>query len=493
MHVVDRFTRDEASAKVWWPFALLLIVLVVLSFPARNRAIATERDEATDAASAIVTGTVFPAMSGLDPSDLSDAEAAELDATLHDDVLEEEPLVTTIRLWDRAGHLLLSTDPTDDVGSAAALNDPLLAEAADSPGVPVATTTDQTLTREPSDVVHDRIYQAAPGTPPTIVEVEIDDDAMLADLRSSWLAIQIAVGVAALLVLVLAGLSVREPLARIGAGVPFYETSVPPDLAVVSHEEAIQLRQSSDHARAKIAANQERIQELEEANLRLEGELQRALSATAIANTRPSSVIARPSSTPPAPVGPAHEVPQAPAASKAAIVDERDVTVVVPSKQRGRRKVPTEPVATPAVEPAAQPAAEAPTIVPEPVPEPIVLAPEPILAEEPEPVAVTPEPEPISTPEPEPIAMTSEPERIPTPEPEPVIAHDDVVRIPDARSSDTHDEDVIEVLERLVPPAGRQALHPELDPGEIRARLAKTAASKKPGGRDERFREHTDT
>jgi hypothetical protein len=33
MRFIDRFTLDDVSAKVWWPFAMVLLVLFVLTFP----------------------------------------------------------------------------------------------------------------------------------------------------------------------------------------------------------------------------------------------------------------------------------------------------------------------------------------------------------------------------------------------------------------------------------------------------------------------------
>ena len=39
MSLVGRFTKDRVSARVWWPFALLLIAAFVLTFPGEQRAI----------------------------------------------------------------------------------------------------------------------------------------------------------------------------------------------------------------------------------------------------------------------------------------------------------------------------------------------------------------------------------------------------------------------------------------------------------------------
>jgi hypothetical protein len=63
------------------------------------------------------------------------------------------------------------------------------------------------------------------------------------------------------------------------------------------------------------------------------------------------------------------------------------------------------------------------------------------------------------------------------------------VRVPDAGSDS--DEDVLSVLERLVEPVGTGARSPDVA-SDMRARLARTAARKKPGSRaDDRF-EHPD-
>ncbi len=38
MGIVGRFTRDKVSARIWWPFAVVLLALFVLTFPAEDRA-----------------------------------------------------------------------------------------------------------------------------------------------------------------------------------------------------------------------------------------------------------------------------------------------------------------------------------------------------------------------------------------------------------------------------------------------------------------------
>ena len=47
MRFIDRFTRDEVSAKIWWPLALLCIVALVASVPLANRAADNAREQAS--------------------------------------------------------------------------------------------------------------------------------------------------------------------------------------------------------------------------------------------------------------------------------------------------------------------------------------------------------------------------------------------------------------------------------------------------------------
>jgi hypothetical protein len=54
MGIVGRFTRDEVSAKVWWPFALLLLVLLVLTFPGESRAVDLAQDGFADGGDTLV-------------------------------------------------------------------------------------------------------------------------------------------------------------------------------------------------------------------------------------------------------------------------------------------------------------------------------------------------------------------------------------------------------------------------------------------------------
>ena len=120
-----------------------------------------------------------------------------------------------------------------------------------------------------------------------------------------------------------------------------------------------------------------------------------------------------------------------------------------------------EPVQPPApVEP--QPVEPSPEPTPEPSTEPTPVEPEPTPSPEPEPSpTTTPEPTPTDTPEPEPTEtvqpsptpepVPEEPEPAPTPSPEPEPNPEPAPETPEDLTSDTPIEDVVAVIENVVP------------------------------------------
>lgn len=397
MHLIDRFTRDETSAKVWWPLALLLVVSFVLAFPMENRALAGERDRAARFATSVVDEILAPATRGVDlTTPLAAEPSAALRASIDGSVRGPTPVITDVRLWTADGRLLFSTVKSETLGSREAFNDPSLSASVATPGIPVSVTTSVSSTGDPM-APRDQVYVTVPGSATTIAEVDVDDDLLLAGLHRQWFGIKVALGLAALIVLGFAGLSIREPRARIGAGVAFYPTSVPAGLAIVSQDEAIRMRQASRHATDRVDAMHERIAELETNKRHLEGELQRALSALSAASGGRASAFLSKS-----------------AASEAA--------------------------------PAPMPAPAAPERV-------VVLPASELVADD--------------------LPLTADVPETP--------AAQAVIRVPDLDAQDGSDAEALEVLERLVTPVGEGAVPGLQDPGEIRARLARTAARKKPG------------
>ncbi|HEX6845084.1 MAG TPA: hypothetical protein VF235_08220, partial [Actinomycetota bacterium] len=373
------------------------------------------------------------------------------------------------RLWSEDGTLRFSTDRGDTLGSDAGLNDRELTQAAAADGSAVTVLSDRTITGDPAEP-RQLVYLLAGDAAGSIAQVDLDDELLLGAFGDRWFSIQLVLLVGALVALTLAALSMREPIAPIGAKVPFYPTSVPENLSVVSREEATRMRHAGQHARDRIDSMQARVEELEAAKYTLEGDLQRALSALA-ARGGPSSAIARPSAPAPAtapapaPAQASTVVPAPTPRRREPVVAAEAVTVVVPSKDVEAPAAAQAPTPAPSAPPAAVP-----------TPEPVVPAPAAKKPRRPAKPAAAPVP---SSPEPVARAVVSLPESEVVPSPRPV---------PVAAAADGRDAEVIDVLERLVEPAGAQTLHPELDPSEIRARLAKTAASKKPGSRQDRDR-----
>ena len=433
MGLLDRFTRDELSAKVWWPFALVLIVLLVLTFPGESRAIDHAQQGASDRAIALITGPLVA-----DAGDVSGPITEDRAQRLRDALapaLANDPRIQAVRLWSSDGTLLFSTNPNERVGSNAAMNNAILATASEASGRRINETSRHDLLGDPSAAHYDT-YLALPSDARVVVEVQTSDALLLDGLRSLWLRIRIALAVASLLVLGLAILAMRKPLAAVGAGVPFYEATIPRGQALISLEEETELRHAGAHAKERVKSMEDRLRELEADKLRLEGELQLALSTKA-AGMR---VIPSPNAAPaPAPasaprvvrVEPAAEVPPQPAA---------------PAASQPARRTPARSAPLPEPRPA--------TAATRSTSELMVI---PDAAAAPSDVVVVPERE-----------------------------EDDGVAAPQVPAPPAPSEEAVDVLHRLVEPVGAHQEPAASDPSVIRARLARTAALKKPGSRERR-------
>jgi hypothetical protein len=572
LNIVDRFTRDRVSEIFWGTITIIMLVLVGLTFLGEQRAVDRDRTLATTRAEAAVDEVVRPAMKLgartdplADPLDQPTAASLEVHARVQ---ILDDPRALAVRVWSKDGRLLFSTDPADHIGSAGAINDAQIAGAAS--GASATDLSRQTLLGDPLTSPILRTYAPIRSDSYDIVgvaEIDQSDATVLSGVHRQWLAYRLGFIVLSAIAIGLLILSLREPVARIGAGVPFHPDTLPEGVAVMDEDQAEALEEAGSVAKRRVALMEERLLETEEARKRLEGELQRALTQIA---TRPRSAPVAPA---PAPARqrtrrgavtpdlvvvpePAPEV-EVPPRVEPAPSDEPAAEAVVSPELEPPAEVeppPAIPVATVRSKPSepASPtrrarrrkkeriAAVEPPPVPELEPEPArpVEEPEPIV--EPEPVAAveasTPEPEPGPEPvrplepEPEPEPEPIEPEPFmaiaPPPEPEPDVestraAMDDAVAealglrsrrnglvvVPEvgreevtaktvvlpeaveepaapAESSDERDEETaLDVLERLVEPVrSPAAAAPHVDLGDMRRRLARTAARKKPGG-----------
>jgi hypothetical protein len=468
--LIDRFTRDEVSAKVWWPFALLFVVLIVASFRVENRAADERRADAGIWSVGVIRGLLEPSLdtSGI-TRPLTDEEIATTTAALQPALSEDA--VDAVRIWSTDGTLLYSSSRDDPVGSREALNDSELQAAAAAPESSLSVTADRSLSGSETDPLF-LTYATFVASTSSIGEVQMTQGVLLADIDTAWLQIRLVLLAGALFLLTLAVLSMREPVATIGAGVKFYPTSLPASLVVLDRDEEAALRGSRPHVRSRTGSVEARVAELEETKLALEGELQRALSSLAVLRGAKGGT---PRVIPPAPA-PTTPVVRLPEASLAEIEDS--IPASGPAEPPPKAKTPTK---SKAKAPAKLRAVRAPEPEPRREAEP---------AREPEPAVPAAEPEPskraepeslsgveVVAPEPGPSGSLREPllDLIILPEPEPASV----------QSAATEEQgDAVDVLNRLVAPASPE--HDQVDPGAIRAKLARTAALKKPGSRERR-------
>jgi hypothetical protein len=495
--MLDRFTRDEVSAKIWWPLALLGVVALILTVPGANRAAELERARSADWAAAVSAASIQPLTNrGALPGEISMALSR---------IVESDRSWTAARVWDVTDSLVASSvrsEQLQELGSGEAFNDAEI-EAAIAEGAD-RVVTDRLPTGDPGPTTFHAYTKIDGVGGPFVTEFEARDAVLLAEVHHDWLWYRIVAAVATALLLGLAALSMREPIAPIGAGVAFYPGSVPPDQAVIDVDRAVALEQAGGRAKDRVAGLQQRLDESEQMRLKAEGQLQQALAALGagsrampiprpasppeapapVASPEPEPVVSPAPVAPapgpepvvsPAPVAPAPEPVLAESTTKAAPPREKAPTPVAADtdapptvvKKRARRKEP--PAATPSAPPARRtvPGKHAAP------PEPVTVASEDLT------VTATPRtPAPTQTDDRKDRDRRGPVVDLPEPEPQPEPAR---AGAPGARGPDS-DVDVIDVLNRLVPSS--EAPEPLDDPGDLRARLARTAALKKPGSRE---------
>jgi hypothetical protein len=475
MRFIDRFTRDEFSAKVWWPFTMVLLVLFVLTFPAEHRAVDARHRETAAVDAALSQRVIQPNLeSAAASTSITRTLSDVLNEEVHDEILVNDDRIVAIRIWSSSHVLEWSSLSNDDLGSDGALNNDDIDAATAAAGAPTWLVAHRTPTNEPGPATF--YSYTAIGTQPLIASFEYRDGALTTDVRASWLGYQIAIGLGLLLAFGLSLLSMREPLAEIGTGVPFYPASVPQDLTLMEVDRAVAIEQAGDRIKERTASLQHKLDASEAARLRAEGRLQQALAALAQPGRR--SVMPVPQPTPvvsdvvkiPEPSVVAPTEPDAMAAAQAKPAPAPGGrSLVVRKKQRTPRRTPKrKPVAVPAPKPVPpRPVVE----TPQPEPAPIVPPPEP--------APIVPPPDPIIRPEPDPLQVAKV-------EPSDDGGSPEVVVVPELQPVGTPagPESASDLLDRLVEPVPEHGSTEA--PRDLRAKLARTAALKKPGSKERR-------
>ncbi len=502
MRFIDRFTRDEFSAKVWWPFTMVLLVLFVLTFPAEHRAVDALHRETAVVDAALTRRVILPSVPPSASSSITGPLGDVLTEEVNDEILVNDPQIGAVRIWSPQ-HVLLWSDPHGALDSAQWLNDDDIDAATAAAGAPTWLVAHRTPTNEPGPATFYSYTAfgsyAGFGAQPLIASFEYRDGPLTSDVRASWLGYQIAIGLGMLLAFGLSLLSMREPLAEIGTGVPFFPGSVPEDLTLMEVDRAVAIEQAGDRIKERTASLQHKLEASEAARLRAEGRLQQALAALAQPGRRSRMPVPEP--TPVAQhvvkvprsepiVAQPQPAPEAVVVARVQPVPGPQGRSLVPKKDRvSRRTSKRKPVAVPA---------------PKPVPQtPVVRAPQP------EPVVGTSEPAPqrpvVETPQPEPAPIVPPPEPAPiVPPPDPIITPEpDPVQVAKVEPSDDGGSPEVVVLPELQPvgtPAGPESASDLLDrlvepvpdhgsteaPRDLRAKLARTAALKKPGSKERR-------
>ena len=500
MRFIDRFTLDDVSAKVWWPFTMVLLVLFVLTFPSAHRAIAARHRDTAAIDAALSQRVIQPNVASAPASSAITGSLSDpLTEEVHDEILVSDSRIRAVRIWSPQ-HFLLWSSLHEPLDSAHSLNDADINAAIAAGGGPTWVVTHRTPTNEPGPATFYSYTEI--GGQPLVTQFEYRDATLTSDVRASWLGYQIAIGLGLLLALTLSLLSMREPAAKIGTGVPFFAESVPEDLALVEVDRAVAIEQAGDRIKERLASLQRKLEVSEAARLRAEGRLQQALAALAQPGRRSRMPVPEPTPVSrevvevpefeeivaepePEPVVVAQAKP-APAA--------RGRSLVVPKKKERapRRTSKPRPVAVPAPKPSApEPVVETPQpepVVETPQPEPVVETPQPepvVETPQPEPAPIVPPPEPVPAPEP---ITTPEPEPVPVAKGEPTVASGwpEVVVVPELQPARTSagPESASDMLDRLVEPVADHG--PSDAAGDLRAKLARTAAIKKPGSKERR-------
>jgi hypothetical protein len=472
MGLIDRFTKDRVSKSVW-SIALLVVALAFGgTFFLQHSETQARREDAARSAAARAAA----ALDGRVDADLFTAPT-QLPESVGDGLIDRVRLAVfgdrsfkRLRIWASDGRLLFSSVRDDHLNSKELPNDSWIQ----------ATMGGRTsfLTAGGEVRVYVPLLPENGVSPAAAAEIDLHDSLVGGAVHESWLRVQLVVGAILLLMALLAIWSARAPGARIGAGVPFYPESVPEGWSVVDTGDLREARDLVANTRERTRKLEQRLGEVEGQKRYLEGELQRALSGWAPASTAathaavetPGEALAaereRAASSPRREARAPEERDRVPEPATSASPRPTDdeifaipdaLTVAQPSSRRRRREAPgpTQP----------EPVAEKPR---HRAPEPAVpIAPPASVPAVPVTPAATPRREPKRATRQEPAAFVFVPDADPAPS-----------------GDESHDLDAVALLERMVNPVGGSVGN--VDPGDLRSRLARTASLKKPGSPERR-------
>ena len=232
MNLIDRFTRDTASKYVWAAMALAAAGGLVFAITNGARALDEERANAQTRAVGYVQEALDPRLASGDlVTPITGQQAASLNEAIQRSILADDRL-SRVRIWSADGRLC-SRRTDDTPGSNAGLNDALLRQASRED---VLTRSNVSDTGGQNDAERSllRTYVAFRAT--AVAEIDQTDAGTLAAVRTEWRYYELLAGVALLLLLVMTGLSLRDPIEPINVGVPFAASSIPAGFSLIDDE-----------------------------------------------------------------------------------------------------------------------------------------------------------------------------------------------------------------------------------------------------------------
>jgi hypothetical protein len=337
MGLIDRFTRDAVSKYVWGGLLALALLALALTIWAGGGAV-REAARAAERRGVAIADRVERELTGEPVAPVADVEG------LTDAVLRH-PAVSRVRVWEPdSAKLRFTTDARErrrDLNSGFSLNDEFLAAATGE----VITITDfsDTFGDPADDPAHTLLRTYVPVEGPAgrfVVEVDHLDELTTGPVRSEWFRYRLLAAAAFLAMLVMTGLSLREPVDEINAGVVVVpasaSASAPAGRSLVEAERLAEAEKVYRLANDRIERLKRELQRSEEVGRRLEGELQRRSAKAGVAPTAPA--LDRPRARrrkerAPAPPERVVEVPESGAAAPAA-------PALPPSGEPGRKPKP---------------------------------------------------------------------------------------------------------------------------------------------------------
>ena len=275
---VERFTRDAVSKYVWASLLLAATLGLVFTMLWGDRAVEAERRASEERALAAVREVLAPRIQAADlAAPFTGAELASLREEADRSILND-PRMVRVRIWSADGLSLFSTDGHDALGSNAAFNNEVLAEAA----------AGRTITRSNvSDIGGEdalgrsllRTY--TPIGTSAVAEVDQTTAGTIAPIHTEWRWYQILAGALIVLFLVLTSYSLRDPVERINSGVRFAPSAIPAGYALIDNDRLHAVEEVYRLAHDRVARLERKLAESEAMRRRLEGDIQRALTQAA--------------------------------------------------------------------------------------------------------------------------------------------------------------------------------------------------------------------